>query len=121
MLADSTSLQHDYCNVIESAMEKYPKAIPDETLDSRPLTVIINNQNPSALINSVFESPAELIPNETLGSLAHTVTPSSESPSAFMNSEGSQPELPNQTATGQASSKDLEVSLFQVMKIVSDK
>ena len=95
MLEDSTSLQHDYCNVIECAMESYSKAIPDETLYSPPHTVIINNQNPSALINSVFESPTELIPDETLGSLAQMVTTSNQSPSAFMNSEGPQPELPN--------------------------
>ena len=52
MLEDSSSLQHDYWNVIESAIEKYPIAIPYETLDSPPQIVISSNQQyPNALMN----------------------------------------------------------------------
>ena len=58
---------------------------------------------------------------EMLESLSDIIITSSQSPSAIMNSKCLQLELPNQTVVGQVSSKDLEVSLFQVMKIVYDK
>lgn len=72
-------------------------------------------------MNSALENHPELISDETLDSLPETVITSNQYPSALMNSEGLQLELLNQTAAGQVSSKDLEASLFQVMKIVSDK
>ena len=121
MVEDLKSLQHDYCNVMESAVENYSKAISNEALDSPPQTIIINNQHPIALMNSTLENPPELIPYETSGSLSQTVTTSNQSPSALMTSEGLQLELLNETSVDQASSKNSEVSLFQVMKIVSDK
>lgn len=87
MVEDSTSLQHDYCNVMESTIENYPKVIPYETLGSLPQTVITSYHSPSAL----------------------------------MHFEGLHLELLNQTATDQASSKNLKATLFQVKKMVSKK
>ena len=68
-----------------------------------------------------LERRSELIPDETLGSLPQKVTTSNQTPSTLMNYEGLQIQLLNETFVDQASRKNSNVSLFQVMKIVSDK
>ena len=56
-----------------------------------------------------------------LESLPDTIIINNQSLSAIMNFKGLQLEILNETVVGQVSSKDLEASLFQVLKIVSDK
>jgi len=81
MVEDLKSLQHDYCNVMESAVENYSKAISNEALDSPPQTVIISDQRPIALMNLALENPPKLIPCE-MTDYYHKQLPSVTNPQA---------------------------------------
>ena len=73
------------------------------------------------LMQSAVENPIEAIPDETFVSPPATAIISEQSPSALINSEGLQLDLLNYTSVDQVSTENPEVSLFQVMKIVSEK
>ena len=73
------------------------------------------------LMQSTVENPKEAIPDETFVSPPTTAIISEQSPSALINSKGLQLDLLNYTSVDQVSTENPEVSLFQVMKIVSEK
>jgi len=84
-------------------------------------TMVENEQMVEESTSLELENPPKAIPDETLDSPPQAVIISNQYPSTLINSEGFQLELLNQDAADQVSSKNTEVSLFQVMKLMSDK
>ena len=118
-MVESTSLHHDYSNVTHSTIENLPKSIPYETLDSSPKIIIIIKQSlDHALMNYALENPLILILDETFDSPPQKIITNNQYPSALMDSEGLQLESLNHIAIDSISSKNSNVSLFQVMKFI---